>query len=185
MNRESETGGQASDSGWRQTAPTWVTIGVLVVIGAGALVTRKGGGAQGPETVVYAAFDAAAKGDANTYLGCFGGEMAQKIAAARRESGEARFAADLRERAGAITGLAVSRAAESGGSGPADAALLRVEQVFRDRNEKQDFLLRRRWGGWRIHQIGPAATVKMPIPYGTPVYAEEPAPTNAPPQARK
>lgn len=156
----------------KESAPTWVALAVLASIGAGLWVRSKGGGDRGPEATVYAMFEAAGKGDAKAYLDWFRGELLMRLEAARRESGDVRFAEDLRRRTSGMTGIAISRPAADA-EASADTAILRVEQVFRDRNETQDFMLRRERRRWRIDNIGPANTVKMPIPYGTPVYAPE------------
>ncbi len=126
-----------------------------------------------------AALEYAAKGDAAAYLGCFRGELLARLDAARSEAGAERFADDLRRRSEGTTGIALSRP-PADGQAPEGSAILRVEQVFRDRNETQDFTLRRGRGGWRIEAIGSANTVEMPIPYGTPVYAPEPAAARPP-----
>ncbi len=158
----------------KESAPTWVALAVLAAIGAGLWARSRGGGDRGPEATVYAMFEAVGKGDVAGYLDCYGGELLDRLKAAARESGDARFAEDLRRRGEGMTGIAISRPPGDAASS-AESAILRVEQVFRDRNEAQDYSLRRRRGRWRIEGIGPANTVKMPIPYGTPVYAPESA----------
>lgn len=158
----------------KESAPTWVALAVLAAIGAGLWVRSRGGGEREPEATVYAMFEAAGKGETGAYLDCFRGQLLTRLKAAKQESGDDRFADDLRRRAAGMTGIAISRPATDAET-PADGAILRVEQVFRDRNETQDFALRRERGRWRIDNIGAASTVEMPIPYGTPVYAPEPA----------
>lgn len=155
-----------------ESAPTWVALAVLAAIGAGLWARSKGGEDRGPEGTVYAMFEAVGKGDVAGYLDCYRGELLDRLKAAARESGEARFAEDLRRRGEGMTGIAISRP-PGDAEASTGAAVLRVEQVFRDRNEAQDYSLRRERGRWRIEGIGPANTVKMPIPYGTPVYGPE------------
>lgn len=162
----------------KETAPSWVALAVLAGIGVALWLRGRDDGA-GPEATVYAMFEAAAKGDAPAYLGCFRGELLARLDAARSEAGAERFADDLRRRSEGTTGIALSRP-PADGQAPEGSAILRVEQVFRDRNETQDFTLRRGRGGWRIEAIGPANTVEMPIPYGTPVYAPAPAAARPP-----
>lgn len=163
------------------SAPTWAALAVLVAFGAVLLARSRGRTEGGPDPAIYAMFEAAGKGDANAYLACFGGELLARLQTARREAGEERFAEELRRGVSGITGIAISRPPNTAGTGGAPTATLRVEQVFRDRNETKDFSLRRERGRWRIESIGPAATVKMPIPYGTPVYAPEPSAAPAKP----
>lgn len=147
-------------------------IAVVVLLLGGFLVARPR--AEGSaEATVQASFDAAKRGAVREYLACFGGELARQLTAARRESGGEAFARDLQARVGQIQGLVLSKgaAAEPGG----EDATLQVEVVFRDRNEVQDYKLTNQWGRWRIVWIGPATSVKMPIPYGTPVFPTEDA----------
>ena len=123
------------------------------------------------EAAVQASFDAAKRGAVREYLACFDGDLARKLAAARREAGDGAFARGLQGRAAQIQGLVLSKG-DTTETDEADA-VLEVEVVFRDRNEVQDYRLTNRWGRWRIVWIGPSTSVKMPIPYGTPVYSTE------------
>jgi len=141
-------------------------LGLIAFIGlVGVGVARRGRAT--PEVVVQQSLAAARTGSVRDYLTCFGGALRDQMEATRRELGEERFAQSLQRRATQTVGVATSRV-PSEPAGSTDV-VLRVEQVFRDRNEVQDFVLARRWGRWRIVALGVSNTKQMPIPYGTPV----------------
>ena len=145
-------------------------IAVVVLLLGGFLVFRPRGEVSA-EATIQASFDAAKRGAVREYLACFGGDLARQLEAARREAGDEPFARGLQARTGQIQGLVLSGggAAEPG----EEDTVLQVEVVFRDRNEVQDYKLTNQWGRWRIVWIGPSTSVKMPIPYGTPVFPAE------------
>lgn len=156
-----------------ESAPTWAAFVLIAVMGV-MLFLRSGGPPQpDPEAVIHRVFRAAAAGDISKYLDCFTGELRTKLEAARRETGDERFRKDIVESAAGITGIAISRPAATEAPIADGKTALVVERVFRDRNEGQTHVLSFLRGRWRIESIGPATTVKMPIPYGTPVYAAE------------
>jgi len=151
--------------------PLIVSVGALIVL----LIALVPGKTGTPEQTVYATVEKAKTGDTRGYIACFDGELKQQLQAALAESGREQFRQNISERAGQMTGIAVSRPAEI--APDATEALLRVELVFRDRNEEQEYCLRRSRRGWKIVTISPARTVEMPIPYGTLVYPEPPPAT--------
>ena len=128
-------------------------------------------GERSAEAVVQASFDAAKRGAVSEYLACFGGDLAKQLAVARREAGTDAFGRELQGRARQIQGLVLSTPGQT--EADESGAILQVEVVFRDRNEVQDSRLAKQGGRWRIVWIGPSKTVKMPIPYGTPVFPAE------------
>lgn len=158
-----------------ESAPTWAAFAIIGIIAAVLYARSPKSGASPPEDAVHRMVKAANDGDINGYLDCFEGELSARLRAARKELGDQRFSNDVRQRVAGMTGIAISRASTEEASGEPAVAALRVEQVFRDRNEVQIFKLRRARGVWRIQSMGSAATLRMPIPYGTPVYSPEPS----------
>lgn len=150
-----------------------VTVAVLVLLG-GLLALRQTGwrplgrgaprGAT-PEDAVYAMFEAARRGDLETYLECLRGPARTAIEQAVAETGRQAFARYLRERHQPIKGIAITapeRLSE-------DEVAARVEYVFENRNEVQQLRLERVEGAWRVTQWAAAETRKPRIPYGAPV----------------
>mgnify|MGYP001157478025 FL=1 len=157
-----------------ESAPTWAALAIIGIIAAVLYARSPKSGEGPPEDAVHRMVKAANNGDIRAYLDCFEGELSARLRAARKEFGDQRFSNDIRQRVAGMTGIAISRASPEEAGGEPAVAALRVEQVFRDRNEVQIFRLRRSRGVWRIKSMGSAATVQMPIPYGTPVYPPEP-----------
>jgi len=122
-----------------------------------------------PEEAVTAFFGAAERGDDAAYLALTIGELRRRLESMRQQAGPETFRANLRRSAAGIKGIRTSRRAAEGDE---SRAVLDVELVFADRNERQRVVLAPRDGGWAIESLGRAETVKPAIPYGTPVYEE-------------
>jgi hypothetical protein len=155
-----------------------LVLALAVVLALGSVVALRRGGlsrapAGGAEQTLRLALSAAADGDAKGYLACFAAPLQKELRAAVAEAGPAAFGAALRRRSDGMTGWAVSR--RLAGDATGDSVTLRVEAVFENRSESQDYELRRDGGRWRIAALGPAQVTRMPIAYGTPVGAESAA----------
>jgi len=155
-----------------------VAAAALVVFCLALLAFFRSRAAQdSPESVVHRMVDAARRGAVRDYLACFGGALRRQLEGARKDAGDGAFGRDLRSRYAEVTGVATTRGTVEGpADGESGEILLRMETVYRDRNEVQEVRLRRMFGGWRIVATGPARGVVMPIKYGTPVVP--------PPEAR-
>ena len=118
-----------------------------------------------PRDVIYAMLDAARDGSVEEYLDCYAGQMERTLRQSHAEMGSERFAEYLRERNEDIKGIAMNAPKESGGG-----AEVRVEYVYADRNEVQEFFLSKEEGNWKIAGVSGIRRVETPVPYGTPVY---------------
>ena len=144
-----------------------VAAGLTILVCAGAFLALRRGANLSPEEVIRSCFAAAKAGDSRAYFSCFGQDLLKQLRGARHESGEAIFSQGLRERAERTLGLAYSRRDDA--SDDIQVAVFEVETVFAERNERQEYRLQRTRGRWRITDIGPATSLTMPVPYGTPV----------------
>lgn len=154
--------------------PVFLALLVLGVLSAFIAVRSRRSAtlADAPERVIANALTAATAGDVEGYLSCFTGTLRSALERAVAETGRDAYGASLRQRGKAMTGWAVSVLPATSGSGD---VRLRVDVVFRDRNEVQDYVVRRDGTSWRIADLGPASTARMPIAYGTAVGAEQAA----------
>lgn len=118
-----------------------------------------------PRDVIYAMLDAARDGRVEEYLNCYAGRMERTLRQSHAEMGSERFAEYLRERNEDIKGIAINAPKESSGE-----AEVRVEYVYADRNEVQEFFLSKEDGDWKIAGVSGIQRVETPVPYGTPVY---------------
>lgn len=154
----------------------WITTVTLILL-AGALVwlarrERLAGTngseptAAGPEDVIWQMSDAAREGNAQTYLDCFTGNLQQNLKQTAAEMGDAQFSTYLKQLNNEVTGIAVSDLQQS-----AQEADLRVEFIFRGRNEAQKHHFKLIEGKWRIDRVDDAEQLKVLIPYGTTVSA--------------
>lgn len=119
-----------------------------------------------PRDVIYAMLDAAREGIVDEYLDCYSGQMEKTLRQSHAEMGERKFSEFLKERNRDIKGIAMNEpefAAE-------DEAKVRVEYVYAERNEVQQFYLNQQSGAWKIDRVSAPQRIQTPIPYGTPVY---------------
>ncbi len=120
---------------------------------------------QRPQEAIYRMLDAAARGDTGAYIDCYGGAMRRRLEQTRDEMTEGGFARYLIENNKQIKGIAIAdpdRVSDS-------EVEMRVEFVYQDRNEAQQFFLEKSSGEWMIARVSAAERVETPVPYGTPV----------------
>lgn len=132
----------------------------------GSLIQKPSRKQAEPRDTIYAMLDAARDGDAEAYLDCFVGDVRKRIAQSRDEMTADRFGDYLVERNREIKGIAINKA-EAAGEGK---NRIRVEYVYEDRNEVQNFTLAQESGEWKIVAMDRAERVETLVPYGTPVY---------------
>jgi hypothetical protein len=119
-----------------------------------------------PEDAIWAAVAAAKRGQVERYLALFGQPMRRQLEESRREMGEAAFRDYLVRTASQPKGIAVSPIEDT--ESPATPRF-RVEFIFEDRNEVQQYTLQRESGPWQIARVDSSERIKTLIPYGTPV----------------
>ncbi|MGA2132103.1 MAG: hypothetical protein ABSH50_07425 [Bryobacteraceae bacterium] len=149
---------------------------VLILAGALTLVAAKRSGWRPaaiiqrtapvtPQDTVYRMMDAARDGDVRAYLGCYTGPMESSLRQIVKEKGESSLADYIRSFNASVKGIAIQE--------PQNVAenevRLRVEFVYRDRNEAQIYYLQQSAAGWRIARQENTEGVKAVVPYGTPV----------------
>lgn len=118
-----------------------------------------------PQDAIYAMLDAARQGDVNAYLAGYTGQMAAALRQSLVETGEAGMAKYLRESNAAIKGIAIAEP-----QALTDREVkVRVEYVYRDRNEAQWMYLEKAPGGWKIARVDGVERARTLVPYGTPV----------------
>lgn len=148
--------------GWKQGLFEWPAGAPGAAVFSGGARAR----ADQPRDVIYAMLDAARDGVIDAYLDCYTGQMEKTLRQSLAEMGESKFAAFLQERNREIKGIAMNEpelAAE-------DEARVRVEYVYAERNEVQQFYLSKQSGDWKIARVSAPQRIRTPIPYGTPVY---------------
>jgi hypothetical protein len=119
-----------------------------------------------PEDTVFSMVGAAQNGDADVYLDCFWGSVRTRLEQTRKEMGGREFAAYLVRAGREVKGVAVIGQPE-----PMGAELkLKVEMVYTDKNEVQNFVLTRRRRRWRISSMGDPRRIPTIIPYGTEAF---------------
>ena len=152
-----------------------IAVAALVAIGrkadwrlpsSGTLAPAAPQGEPKPQDVIYRMLDAAGQGDVSAYLGCYSGPLLRRLQQSRDEMTPAGFARYLTQTNQQIKGIAISEPAAL----PETEAEVRVEFVYQDRNEAQQFSLEKSSGKWKIARVSPAERVETLVPYGTPVY---------------
>lgn len=122
-----------------------------------------------PEDVIWRMSDAAREGNVNAYLDCFDGALKNKLQRTVVEMGEAQFSQYLKRLNGEMTGIAVSDFEQTS----ENEATLRVEFVFRGKNEAQKHHFRLISGAWKIEKLDGAEQIKPLTPYGSDVIEKE------------
>lgn len=118
-----------------------------------------------PEDAIYAMLDAAKAGDVNGYLACYTGHMQELLKQSASEATLERFRGYLQTSNAAIQGVALSPP-----ENVSDAQVkVRVEYVYKDRNEVQFVYLSKAPANWKIYQVDSAERIKTLVPYGSPV----------------
>lgn len=156
---------------------------VAILLGALALVAMKRGGWQAsaatlsnlvasrasagatPQDTVYRMMDAARDGDVRAYLGCYTGRMLSTLQQIAAEKGEPALAAYIRNFNASVKGVAIQEPQPTAER----EVRLRVEFVYRDRNEAQIYYLEQGGGSWKIARQENTEGVKTLVPYGTTV----------------
>ena len=138
--------------------------GALIFFAARQRLRSAGPGfnAADPESVIWRMSDAARAGDVEAYLNCFDGELRRTLEKTMAEMGGRQFSGYLKRLNEEITGIAVSDLKLTGEAG----ANLRVEFVYRGKNESQEHHLILRDGVWKIDRVDESERVKTLIPYG-------------------
>jgi hypothetical protein len=166
----------------RVPLPVWLMAAVLLAGGASALfkgslpdVTSAARARVAawsepprPETAIWAAVDAAKAGDVARYLALFAQPMRGQLEESRKEMGEAAFRDYLVKTASQPKGIALS-SLDDPQAPPGATARYRVEFVFADRNEVQQYTVQNAGRQWQIARVDSAERIKTLIPYGTPV----------------
>lgn len=119
---------------------------------------------QDPRSAVYAMLNAARAGDVKAYLASHTGPMEAALRQTLAETTEPEFARYLRDSNSAVAGVAVFDPQVTG-----KTATVRVEYVYRDRNESQTMYLEQGAKGWKIFRADGDERIRTLIPYGTPV----------------
>jgi hypothetical protein len=159
----------------KKRLPAIVTVlliaGAIVFFAARQRLKTVGPGfnAASPESVIWRMSDAARTGDVETYLSCFDGELRRNLEKTVAEMGERKFSEYLKRLNEEITGIAISDLDPTGEAG----AKLRVEFVFRGKNEVQQHYLVLRDGAWKIERVDESERIKTLIPYGTDATGKE------------
>jgi len=125
--------------------------------------------AANPESVIWRMSDATRAGDIQAYLDCFDGELRRNLEKTVADMGERQFTEYLRRLNEEITGIAVSDLDRMGEAG----AKLRVEFVYRGKNEAQQHHLILRDGAWKIDRVDESERVETLIPYGADATGKE------------
>ena len=99
-----------------------------------------------------------------SYLDAFAGELKDRLSRQVAERGRAAFADDLRKAASARKSHAVF-AAEADGL---DAAIVTVEAVYPDRNERQTYRVESTASGWLVTRVETIKSHQPPSKFGTP-----------------
>ena len=129
------------------------------------LVAARAPAGATPQDTVYRMMDAARDGNVRAYLGCYTGQMESTLRQIVAEKGEASLATYIRNFNASVKGIAIREPQPTAER----AVRLRVEFVYRDRNEAQIYYLEQGGGNWKIARQENAEGVKTLVPYGTTV----------------
>jgi hypothetical protein len=108
--------------------------------------------------------DAARDGDVRAYLDCYTGQMESGLRQIAKEKGDEALAQYIRNFNASVKGVAIQEPQSTGDR----EVRLRVEFVYRDRNEAQIYYLQQS-GSWKISRQENTEGVKTLVPYGTAV----------------
>jgi hypothetical protein len=125
---------------------------------------------EGALACVQGLLESSRAGDIERYLAAFSGAVRERLAREVAEQGRDSFANALLTAAQARKSHALF-APEADGP---DAALVLVESVFADRNERQTYRLARGSDGWRIVGIDLVREQVPKAKFGTPATFQEP-----------
>jgi hypothetical protein len=116
-----------------------------------------------PEDAIYGMLDAARAGNVKAYLDCYSGHMNDQLRQSAADAVPGDFEKYLKTTNAAIQGVALSPPETIA----AAQVKVRVEYVYRDRNEVQFIYLRNESSRWRIYRVDGAEQVKTLVPYGS------------------
>ncbi len=150
-------------------------ITVLLIAGAIAFFARRNQTTSTvktlatPEDLVWRMSDASREGDVEAYLDCFSGALKENLRKTVAEMGEAQFSQYLKRLNGEMTGIAVSDFEQINET----EAALRVEFVFRGRNEAQKHHFKLINGSWKIGKLDGSEQIRPLTPYGADVIEKQ------------
>jgi hypothetical protein len=119
-----------------------------------------------PEDTVLAMFEAAQSGNVQEYLDYFSGDIRTTLDRNAEDMTEQAFTEYLIKANEPIVGIAVSDVT------PIDvnSVTIRVELVFRNKNEIQTYTLFDEQGDWKIVNMTRSKRIKTLVPYGQKVF---------------
>jgi len=129
-----------------------------------SLVTSRPAAGATPQDTVYRMMDAARDGDVPAYLDCYTGQMESGLRQIAKEKGDEALAQYIRNFNASVKGVAIQEPQSTGDR----EVRLRVEFVYRDRNEAQIYYLQQS-GSWKISRQENTEGVKTLVRYGTAV----------------
>ncbi len=132
---------------------------------AAALLSAPAEEAPDPVDAISRMMDAARDGDVEAYLECFRGPLGKRLRQSVVEMTPSGFSKYLTENNRRIKGFAMYEPKVISER----EARVRVEYVYADRNESQEFQLEKRDGRWKITRAAGAERIETLVPYGTPV----------------
>ena len=138
-----------------------------------------------PEDAVLSMFDSAQEGRVGEYLDFFIGDLRTSLEKNIADMSEQTFSDYLLSINEPIVGIAVSDV----DSVMPGVVTLRVELVYRNKNEVQIYTLQQEKSGWKISDMTSAKRIKTIVPYGQKVFelapdtttdsaAQNPGPSN-------
>jgi len=133
---------------------------------AASILKPKRKKAEDPKDVLFRMLDAARDGDVETYIDCHSGDMARRLAQSRDEMTSEGFSNYLKARNEKVKGIAIDEPEQASDT----EVRVRVEWVYQDRNEAQQFYLAKTGDEWKIRDVEATVRVETPAPYGMPVY---------------
>ena len=134
--------------------------------GAAAIIASQPAKPLDPVDTINRMVDAAGDGDVDAYMACFSGPMERRLRQTVQEMTRDGFAKYLVETNQRIKGFAMYEP-ETISEREVE---VRVEYVYADRKEAQQFYLEKRSDEWTIARVDDTERVETLVPYGTPVY---------------
>jgi hypothetical protein len=122
------------------------------------------------ESCVQALMESARQGDVAAYLDAFTGDLRKRLDREIAERGRGAFADDLGTAARSRKSHAVFSAETEG----ADAALVTVEAVYPDRNERQTYRIEKTGDRWLVVGVETVRSVQPKAKYGSMATFEAP-----------
>jgi len=151
----------------------YIMLFILEITSCGQLQKKE----ETPEDIVLAAYEAARNGNIDEYLSYFSPTMQKSIKRTISEMQEEKFSEYLIQSNAPIVGLAVSDRTDL----MENVVRIRVEMVYRDKNEEQRYFLEKKQGKWKIVEVEATKQIKTIIPYGTKVFEFVPEDTTSAP----